>query len=164
MHKGKIIFSQVMAMLPWRRFQTCVDRYHGDHKVKSFYCHEFFKIMVFAQITGRESLSGAALCWNALVAHHYHLGIRCKITKSNLAHANNQRHWKIFFDFAHILIRETTKLYRDDHIKLDINECVYALDSTTIDLCLTYAGTPAKQHFLGHIFARQSLRSRCIQR
>ena len=137
MHKGKMVFSQVMAMLPWRRFQTCVDRYHGDHKVQSFYCHEFFRVMVFAQITGRESLSSAVLCWNALAAQHYHLGIRCKITKSNLAYANNQRNWKIFFDFAHILIKETTKLYRNDSIKLDIDDGIYALDSTTIDLCLT---------------------------
>jgi len=126
-----------MAMLPWRRFQTCVDRYHGDHKVQSFYCHEFFRVMVFAQITGRESLSSIVLCWNALAAQHYHLGIRCKITKSNLAHANNNRNWKIFFDFAHILIKETTKLYRNDAIKLDIDDGIYALDSTTIDLCLT---------------------------
>jgi hypothetical protein len=132
-----MVFSQVMAMLPWRRFQTCVDRYHGDHKVQSFYCHEFFRVMVFAQITGRESLSSAVLCWNALAAQHYHLGIRCKITKSNLAYANNQRNWKIFFDFAHILIKETTKLYRNDSIKLDIDDGIYALDSTTIDLCLT---------------------------
>jgi len=93
--------------------------------------------MVFAQITGRESLSSAVLCWNALAAQHYHLGIRCKITKSNLAYANNQRNWKIFFDFAHILIKETTKLYRNDSIKLDIDDGIYALDSTTIDLCLT---------------------------
>ena len=93
--------------------------------------------MAFAQITGRESLSSTALCLNALPSQRYHLGIRCEITKSNLAHANHQRNWKIFFDFAHILIRETTKLYRNDSNKLDINEGVYALDSTTIDLCLS---------------------------
>ena len=137
MHECKMVFSQVMAMLPWWRFQTCVDRYHGDYKVKSFYCHEFFRVMAFAQMTGRESLSSTALCLNALSSQCYHLGIRSKITKSNLAHANNTRNWKIFFDFAHILIKETTKLYRNDSIKLDINEGVYALDSTTIDLCLT---------------------------
>jgi len=125
--------------------------------------------MVFAQITGRESLSNTALCLNALSSQCYHLGMRCEITKSNLAHANNQRNWKIFFDFAHILIRETTKLYRTDHIKLDIKEGVYALDSTTIDLCLTFAGTPAKQHCLGHIFDEPVLpfwgaRSKCTRR
>jgi hypothetical protein len=93
--------------------------------------------MVFAQMNKLASISNIALCLNALSSQCYHLGIRCKITKSNLAHANNNRNWKIFFDFTHILIRETTKLYRNDSIKLDINEGVYALDSTTIDLCLT---------------------------
>jgi len=137
MYDGKMVFTQVMAMLPWRRFQTCVKRYRGDRKIISLTTQEFFKIMAFAQITGRESLSSTALCLNALPSQRYHLGIRCEITKSNLAHANHQRNWKIFFDFAHILIRETTKLYRNDSNKLDINEGVYALDSTTIDLCLS---------------------------
>jgi hypothetical protein len=137
MHEGKMVFSQVMAMLPWWRFRTCVKRYQGDKKVKSFSCREFFLVMAFAQITGRESLSSTALCLNALPSQRYHLGIRSEITKSNLAHANNKRNWKIFFDFAHILIRETTKLYRNDVIKLDIDEGVYAIDSTTINLCLT---------------------------
>ena len=137
MHKGKLVFPQVMAMLPWRRFQTCVKRYRGDQKIKSLSCREFFLVMAFAQITGRESLSSTALCLKALASQCYHSGIRSKITKSNLAHANNKRNWKIFFDFAQILIKETTKLYRNDRIKLDINEGVYALDSTTIDLCLT---------------------------
>jgi len=137
MYDGKMVFSQVMAMLPWRRFQTCVQRYQGDKKIKKLSCREFFLVMAFAQITGRESLSGIVLCTKVLSAQCYHIGIRSKITKSNLAYANNQRNWKIFFDFAQILIKETTKLYHNDPIKLDINEGVYALDSTTIDLCLT---------------------------
>jgi hypothetical protein len=132
-----MVFSQVMAMLPWWRFRAFVKRYQGDQKVKSFSCREFFLVMAFAQITGRESLSSTALCLNALPSQRYHLGIQSKITKSNLAHANNKRNWKIFFDFAQILIKETTKLYHNDYIKLDINEGVYALDSTTIDLCLS---------------------------
>ena len=137
MHEGKMIFSQVMALLPWRRFQTCVDRYRGDYKVISLHTHELFKIMLFAQLAGRDSLSSTVLCLNVFSSYCYHLGIRCEITKSNLAHANNKRNWKIFYDFAHILITETTKLYCNDPIKLDINEGIYALDSTTIDLCLT---------------------------
>jgi len=137
MHEGKMVFSQVMELVPWRRFQTCVDRHQGDQKIKTFYCHEFFRVMAFAQMTRLESLSNTVLCLNALSSQCYHLGIRSKITKSNLAHANNKRTWKIFYDFAHILIKETTKLYHNDSIKLDINEGVYALDSTTIDLCLT---------------------------
>ena len=137
MYDGKTVFSQVMAMLPWWRFQTCVKRYQGDKKIKKLSCREFFLVMVFAQITGRESLSSIVLCTKVLASQCYHIGIRSQITKSNLAHANNKRNWKIFFDFAQFLIQETTKLYYNDHIKLDINEGVYALDSTTIDLCLT---------------------------
>jgi hypothetical protein len=137
MYNIKYIFPQVMAILPWQRFQTCVDRYHGDYKVISLTTQEFFKVMAFAQITGLDSLSSTALCLNALSSQCYHFGIRSEITKSNLAHANNQRNWKIFFDFAQILIKEATKLYRNDPIKLDINDGVYALDSTTIDLCLS---------------------------
>ena len=110
MYEGKMVFPQVMAMLPWRRFQTCVERYQGDKKIISLSTQEFFKIMAFAQITGRESLSSAVLCLNALSSQCYHFGIRSEITKSNLAHANKKRNWKIFFDFAHILIKETTKL------------------------------------------------------
>lgn len=136
MHEGKMVFSQVMALLPWWRFRTCVKRHHGDHKVISLTTLEFFKIMAFAQITGLESLSSTVLCLNALSSQCYHFGIRSEITKSNLAHANNKRSWKIFFDFAQILIKETTKLYRNDPIKLDIDDGIYALDSTTIDLCL----------------------------
>ena len=152
MHQGKFIFPQVMAILPWRRFQTCVERYQGDKKTTTLSTQEFFKIMAFAQITGLEILSSIALCLNTLPSQRYHLGIRSEITKSNLAHANNKRSWKIFFDFAQILIKETTKLYRNDPIKLDIDDGIYALDSTTIDLCLTC--------FRGHIFARPVLLSR----
>jgi len=137
MDKGKLVFPQVMAILPWRRFQTCVERYHGDKKTTTLTTQEFFKIMVFTQITGLESLSSTVLCLNALSSQCYHFGIRSKITKSNLAHANHKRNWKIFYDFAQILIKEVTKLYHNDPIKLDINEGLYALDSTTIDLCLT---------------------------
>ena len=137
MYEGKMVFSQVMAHLPWRRFQTCVDRHQGDYKIVSLKTLEFFKVMAFAQITGRGSLSSTVLCLNALPAQRYHLGFRSEITKSNLAHANNQRDWKIFHDFAQVLIRETTELYRDDSVKLDLDAGVYALDSTTIDLCLS---------------------------
>ena len=132
-----MVFSQVMALLPWRRFQTCVERYRGDHKIISLRTREFFKIMVFAQLTRRESLSNTVLCLNALPSQRYHSSIRSEITKSNLAHANNKRNWKIFYDFAQILIKEATTLYCNDSIKLDIDDAVYALDSTTIDLCLS---------------------------
>lgn len=137
MYEGKMIFAQLLSIVPWRRFQTCVDRYNGDRKVKAFYCHEFFRVMAFAQITGRGSLSETVLCRNALSRHWYHIGIRSNITKSNLINANRQRPWKIFYDFAQILIKEARPLYQNDPLDLDIDSCVYALDSTTIDLCLS---------------------------
>jgi hypothetical protein len=137
MYEGKMVFSQVLELVPWRRFQTCVERYQGDHKIKSFYCHEFFRVMVFAQITGRDSLSELALCLKAVSHHLYHIGVRSKISKSNLIHANNHRNWKIFYDFAQILIKETTTLYQNDKLDLKIDACIYALDSTTIDLCMS---------------------------
>ena len=96
MHEGKMVFSQFLELVPWRRFQTCVDHHQGDRKIKSFYCHEFFRVMVFAQITGRDSLSELALCLKAVSYHLYHIGVRSKISKNNLIHANNHRNWKIF--------------------------------------------------------------------
>jgi hypothetical protein len=132
-----MVFSQVLELVPWRRFQTCVDRHQGDRKIKSFYCHEFFRVMVFAQITGRDSLSELALCLKAVSHHLYHIGVRSKISKSNLIHANHHRNWKMFYDFAQILIKETTTLYQNDTLDLNIDACIYALDSTTIDLCMS---------------------------
>jgi hypothetical protein len=137
MYEGKFIFAQLMDIVPWRRFQTCVERYRGDWKVQSFYCSEFFRVMVFAQMTGRNSLSETVLCLKAVTNHLYHIGIHRPITKSNLALANHKRHWKIFYDFAQILIKEATQLYKNDVLELNIDACVYALDSTTIDLCLS---------------------------
>ena len=137
MYEGKLVFAQLLDIVPWRRFQTCVDRHRGDWKIKTFYCHEFFRVMAFAQVTGRTSLSETVLCLKAVQHHLYHVGIRSKISKSNLVHANGSRSWKIFYDFAQILIKEATPLYKNDSLELDIDSCVYALDSTTIDLCLS---------------------------
>jgi len=136
-YEGKMVFSQFLELVSWNRFQTCVNRHHGDLYVKSFYCREFFRVMIFAQITGRSSLSEIILCLKAVSHHLYHVGIRSTLTKSNLALANNQRSWKIFYDYAQVLIREATPLYRDDPSELDVGGCVYALDSTTISLCLS---------------------------
>jgi len=137
MYAGQMVFSQFLELVSWKSFQTCVDRHRGDWKIKSFYCREFFRVMVFAQITGRESLSEIVLCLKAVSHHLYHAGIQSALTKSNLAHANNQRHWKIFYDYAQVLIRQATPLYHNDPSELDVDGCVYALDSTTIDLCLS---------------------------
>lgn len=137
MYNGKMVFSQFMELVSWKSFQTCVDRNQGDQKISSFYCREFFRVMIFAQITGRESLSEVVLCLNAVSHHLYHLGIRSNLTKSNLALANNERNWKIFYDYAQVLIRKATRLYQNDPSELNVDGCVYALDSTAIDLCLS---------------------------
>jgi len=137
MYEGQMVFSQFMALVSRKSFQACVDRHRGDWKVLSFSCREFFRVMVFAQITGRESLSEIVLCLKAVSHHLYHVGIQSPLTKSNLAHANHQRPWKIFYDYAQVLIRQVTPLYRNDPSELDVDGCVYALDSTTIDLCLS---------------------------
>jgi hypothetical protein len=137
MYKGQMVFAQVMDLVPWRRFQTCVDRYHGDVKTHALSTREFFKIMAFAQITSRESLNETILCLNAVPAHLYHLGLPHQLVRSNVAHANHRRDWKIFYDFAKILITEARTLYQTTPLDFNFDACVYALDSTTIDLCLS---------------------------
>jgi hypothetical protein len=137
MYKGKMVFAQVMDLVPWRRFQTCVDRYHGDVKTHALSTQEFFKVMAFAQLTGRESLNETILCLNAVPAHLYHLGLPRKLVRNNAAHANHRRDWKIFYDVAKILIAEARTLYQTTPLDFDFDACVYALDSTTIDLCLS---------------------------
>ena len=137
MYTGPMVFAQVMDLVPWRRFQTCVDRYHGDTKTHALSTQEFFKIMAFAQLTGRESLRETILCLRAIPAHLYHLGLPQRLVRSNVAHANHRRHWKIFYDFAKILIAEARTYYQTVPHDFNFDTCVYALDSTTIDLCLS---------------------------
>jgi len=138
MYSGKIVFSQILEFLPWRQFDSCVAKYHGDKKVTFLKSHEFFRVMLFAQITGRKSLSDVILCLHSLSNILYHVGIKRRISKSNLSHANNKRTWKIFYDFAQVLRAEVKKLYNGNQLKeFKLNACVYALDSTTIDLCLS---------------------------
>ena len=137
MHKGQMVFSQVMKLMPWQRFQTCVDRYHGDAKTRTLSTREFFSIMAFAQITGRESLSETILCLNAVPSHLYHLGLPRRLVRSNVALANHRRCWKIFYDVAKILIAEARTFYQTQPLDFNFDACVYALDSTTIDICLS---------------------------
>jgi len=132
-----MVFSQVMNVMPWRQFQACVDRYRGDNKTSRLTTREFFRVMTFAQITGRESLKETILCLNAVPAHLYHLGLPSRLVRSNVAHANHHRNWKIFYEFAKILIVEARSLYQAVPLDFDFDACVYALDSTTIDLCLS---------------------------
>jgi transposase len=137
MYEGKLIFSQLMDFVPWRRFQTCVKRYRGDYKVKTYPCAEQFRVMAFAQLTYRHSLREIETCLRAVKTKLYHMGIRSTICHSNLAHANNQRDWRIYADFAQVLIQRAKQLYLDEDLGLDLDATVYALDASTIDLCLS---------------------------
>lgn len=137
MHAGKLVFSQVMDFLPWRRFDTCVRRYNGDCKVKTFPCAEQLRVMAFAQLTYRESLRDIETCLRAVGGKLYHMGIRSSVSRNNLSHANQTRDWKIYADFAQILIHEAKSLYATEDLGIDLDATVYALDASTIDLCLS---------------------------
>lgn len=137
MHAGQLVFSQLMDFLPWRRFETCVRRYDGDHKVKTFPCGEHLRVMAFAQLTYRESLRDIETCLRAVKTKWYHMGLRGGVSRNNLANANRERDWRIYADFAQILIDEARSLYAKENLGIDLNATVYALDASTIDLCLS---------------------------
>ena len=137
MNIGRTVFSQLIDHVPNTDFQKCVSRYKGDHHVKTFSCWDQFLSMVFAQLTYRESLRDIEACLGSIGGKLYHMGIRSKIAKSTLADANEFRDWRIYADFAQVLIGIARPLYAQDPIGLDLNETLYALDSTTIDLCLS---------------------------
>jgi len=137
MYTGRIIFSQIMDHLPAHEFRRCVHRYHGNHRIKTFTCYDQFLTMAFAQLTFRESLRSTESCLLAQYSKLYHMGIRGGIARSTLADANEQRDWRIYADFAQILIQIARPLYAGDDLGLDLDNTVYALDATTIDLCLS---------------------------
>jgi hypothetical protein len=137
MYKGKLVFSQLMSFLPKYEFDKCVSRYRGHYKVKDFSCWDQFLCMSFAQLTYRESLRDIEVCLRSMQSKLYHMGFRCKISRSTLADANENRDWRIYADFAQVLIHHARRLYSDDDFGLELAETVYALDSTTIDLCLS---------------------------
>lgn len=126
-----------MDFLPKNKFRQCVNRYKGNHKVRSFTCFDQFLCMAFAQLTYRESLRDIECCLRAMNKKLYHVGIRGNISRSTLADANEKRDWRIYGDFAQILINEARRLYADDDFGLQLNETVYALDASIIDLCLS---------------------------
>ncbi len=137
MYTGKIIFSQTMDHLPMHTFRRCVQQYRGHYKVISFSCLDQYLCMAFAQLTYRESLRDIEVCLRAQQAKLYHMGIRGKISRSTLADANEKRDWRIYADLAQDLICIARPLYVNDEFGVDINQTVYALDSTTIDLRLS---------------------------
>ena len=137
MYNGQSVFSQIMDFLPIKKFRRCVDRYNGNYRVRSFTCFDQFLCMAFAQLTYRESLRDIECCLRAMKAKLYHMGIRGKISRSTIADANENRDWRIYCDFAQILIHQARQLYANDDFGLQLNETVYALDATIIDLCLS---------------------------
>ena len=131
------VFSQVMDFIPMYEFRKCVQRYSGNYKIQSFSCWNQFLCMAFAQLTYRESLRDIESCLNSMQKKLYHMGFRGKIPRSTLAYANETRDWRIYADFAQVLIHITGGLYRDEEFGVELDQTVYALDSTTIDLCLS---------------------------
>jgi len=137
MYVGRIVFSQVMDHLPMKVFRRCVKKYNGNHKVKSFSCLDQFLIMAFAQLTYRESLRETVICLRSQNDKFYHMGIRGGVSRNTLANANKVRDWRIYADFAQALINKARPLYADEDLGLDLDNTVYALDASTIDLCLS---------------------------
>jgi len=137
MYLGKPVFSQLMSLISDYEFSKCVDRYNGDYRVKEFSCKEHFLVMSFAQLTYRDSLRDIESCLQAMSKKLYHSGIKKPVARNTLAKANERRNWRIYADFAQVLIAQTRKLYAQENTFLnDIDHMAYALDSTTIDLCL----------------------------
>ena len=137
MYSGKIVFSQVMEHLPLQVFHQCVDRYNGNFKIKEFSCLDQYLCMAFAQLTYRESLRDIESCLWAQKSKLYHMGIRSSISRNNLANANKVRDWRIYADLAYSLIHTARRLYVNESFGLELENTVYALDATTIDLCLS---------------------------
>ena len=138
MYTGKIVFAQVMELLPLRRFRTCVNRYRGDFKIKTFTCQDHFRVMAFAQLSHRESLRDIEICLRAMQPKLYHMGIRSPVSRNNLSNANEMRDWRIYADFAQVLIAHARQLYTDDGFGGELAEMtLYALDASTVDLCLS---------------------------
>ena len=143
MNSGRTVFSQLLNHLPWYEFQKCVARYRGDYQQKSFSCWDQFLAMSFAQLTYRESLRDIEACLRSMSGKLYHVGFRGRVARTTLADANESRDWRIYADFAQVLIGMARPLYAHDPIGVELDQSLYALDSTTIDLCLslfTWAG------------------------
>ena len=137
MQEGRTVFAQVMDFIPRYEFNKCVSRYNGDKHVRHLSCYTQFQILSFAQLTYRESLRDIEICLKAVGSKLYHTGIRHPVPRSTLADANETRDWRIFSDFAHVLIAQAIDLYAGESFGTDLQSAAYALDSTTIDLCLS---------------------------
>ncbi len=137
MNSGKTVFAQLMSVIPEYEFDKCVSRYNGNHRVRNFTCRDHFYVMCFAQLTKRDSLRDIENCLKAVSGKLYHCGIRHAVPRNTLAKANELRNWRIYADFAGVLVNIARPLYQDDdNFRLDIDNLVYAFDSSTISLCL----------------------------
>jgi hypothetical protein len=137
MNAGRTILAQLMEFIPRHEFKRCVARYRGHYKVQSFSCWDQFLCMAFAQLTFRESLRDIEACLRSISGRLYHCGFRGRVSRSTIADANEHRDWRIYADFARVLIDRARLLYRDEDLGLELDETIYAFDSTTIDLCLS---------------------------
>src|SRR3989339_904624 len=137
MNNGTTLFAQVMAFLPRRKFQECVENYQGNYKMKSFSCWDQYLCMTFAQLTYRESLRDIETCLRTMKSKLYHSGFRGGVSRNTLANANSVRDWRIYADFAQLLIQRARELYAGESFGVEIEQAAYALDSTVIDLCLS---------------------------
>ncbi len=147
MYSGQVVFAQLMELLPRHEFDTCVRRYDGEYGVRGFSCRDQFLCMAYAQLTYRESLRDIETCLRSHRPKLYHAGFRGRIARSTLADANRVRDWRIYADFAQVLIGRARILYADDDFGLALEQTAYALDSTTIDLCLTlFPWAPFRRH------------------
>ena len=137
MYVGKTLFAQIMDFVPWTSFRRIVTRYGGDRRVRALNCAEQFRVLAFAQLTWRESLRDIEVCLSAQASKLYHMGLREAVARSTLADANEGRDWRIWHELAQLLIRRARRLYAAESLAVDLDNTVYALDSTTIDLCLS---------------------------
>jgi Domain of unknown function (DUF4372)/Transposase DDE domain len=137
MNSGRTIFAQLLDYLPMHEFRKCVARYRGDHRIKTFSCWDQLLCMIFAQLAYRESLRDIVACLRSQSQRLYHMGFRSFVSRSTLADANEVRDWRIYADFAQVLIARARELYRNEDLGIDLRNTVYALDSTTIDLCFS---------------------------
>ena len=137
MNHGRIVFSQIMDYFPRRRFKTCIDRYRGNHRIRTFSCLDQFYCMVFAQLTGRESLREIETCMRAVGPKLYHAGMKARVSRTTLAKANELRDWKIYRDITLILIDQVRAMYAGHSLAMNLKRAVYVLDSTVVDLCLS---------------------------
>ena len=138
MNHGRTVFAQLISFLPDRDFRRCVARYSGDSRLREFSCWDQYLTMAFAQLTYRESLRDIEACLRSMRGKLYHMGFRGTVARATLADANESRDWRVFADFAQILIGIARPLYAHDPIGVDLDHGLYALDSTTIDLCLSW--------------------------